>query len=125
MKSIRINKGIRITIFFAVFTLASSAFSGEGYKITGNQGIMYFVAIDTAQKDNEDVYRFAAGKACAGKAICQVQYWIGSAPNGFPLSDAQVESKVAQWQQNLNTGLRGWLVNCDSSDLFASARECM
>lgn len=119
------KKGIRIAVAFATLVLATTAFSGEGYKITGSQGVMHFVEIDAAQKDNEDVYRFTVGEACAGKAICQVQYWIGSAPNGFPLSDAQVESKLVQWQQNLNTGLRRWLVKCDSSGLFASERECM
>lgn len=119
------NIVIRVATAFTFLVFSSAALSGDDYKITGNQGIMYFVAIDAAQKDNEDVYRFAVGEACAGKAICQVQYWIGSAPSGFPLSDAQIESKLVQWQQNLNTGLRRWLVKCDSSGLFASERECM
>jgi len=86
---------------------------------------MYFVAIEPAQKNNEDIYRFAVGEACAGKAICQVQYWVGNAPSGFPLTDAQVSSKLVQWQQNLNTGLRRWLVNCKKINLFAKERECM
>jgi hypothetical protein len=101
------------------------AVSSTGYKITGRQGVMHFVAIDEANKANEDTYRLAAGSACAGERICQVQYWIGSAPNRFPLTDAQVESKVVQWQLNLNTGLRRWLVNCKTSDVFKSERECM
>ena len=37
------------------------ASAGDGYKITGKSGFMYFVAIDKAQKDNEDIYRFAVG----------------------------------------------------------------
>jgi hypothetical protein len=99
--------------------------ASDGYTITGRSGVMHFVAIDADQKDNEDIYRFAVGEACAGKAICQVQYWIGDAPNKFPLTDAQVESKVVQWQQNLNTGLRRWLVKCADSNLFKNDRECM
>ncbi|MGD9842034.1 MAG: hypothetical protein AB7Q04_11780 [Steroidobacteraceae bacterium] len=86
---------------------------------------MYFVAIDSAQQKNEDVSRFAVGETCAGKAICQVQYWVGSAPSSFPLNDSQVDLKLAHWQQNLNTGLRRWLVKCSASSLFSSERECM
>lgn len=99
--------------------------AGDGYEITGYSGVMYFVAIDAAQKDNENVYRLAVAEACAGNPICQVQFWIGGAPAGFPLNDAQVDSKVVQWQQNLNTGLRRWLVQCGSSELFIKERECM
>lgn len=54
-----------------------SLFAGEGYKITGNAGVMYFVATDAPQRDSEDVYRSAVAEACAGKRICQVQFWIG------------------------------------------------
>ena len=33
--------------------------------------------------------------------------------SAFPLSDAQVNSKVAHWQINMNTGLRRWFWDCD------------
>jgi hypothetical protein len=105
--------------------LSFSLFAADGYRITGNSGIMYFVAIDSSQKDNEDVFRFAVGEVCARRAVCQVQYWIADAPNSFPLSDEQVDLKLVQWQQNQNTGLRRWLVKCNSSTLFQKERECM
>ncbi|MBQ1783526.1 MAG: hypothetical protein II007_07735 [Gammaproteobacteria bacterium] len=105
--------------------LSFAAHAGEGYEIKGRSGVMVFVAVDSSEAENEDVYRFAVADACAGKKICQVHYWIGNAPSGFPLNDIQVNSKVAHWQQNLNTGLRRWLVNCDSSNLFSNGRECM
>ena len=118
-------KSIAKVIFLAAICLPMVAAASDGYQITGKSGIMYFVAIEPAQKNNEDIYRFAVGEACAGKAICQVQYWVGNAPRGFPLTDAQVSSKLVQWQQNLNTGLRRWLVNCKKINLFAEERECM
>lgn len=118
-------KGIAKAFLFLAVWCSIVAMAGDGYKITGQSGIMFFVAVDTAQKDNEDVYRDAVGDACSGKEICQVQFWVGSAPRKFPLTDAQVESKLAQWQLNLNTGLRRWLVNCSSSNLFVKERECM
>ena len=118
-------KTIALALLLSVFCFPIVATAGDGYKITGQSGMMFFVAVDPNQKDNEDVYRLAAGKACAGKAICQVQFWVGNAPTKFPLSDAQVSSKLIQWQLNLNTGLRRWLVKCSSSSLFAKERECM
>jgi len=118
-------KGIAKAFLFVAIWLPIVATAGDGYKITGQSGVMSFVAVDAAQKDNEDVYRLAVGEACAGKSICQVQFWVGSAPSRFPLTDAQVDSKLVQWQLNLNTGLRRWLVKCGSSKLFAKERECM
>jgi len=105
--------------------LSFAAHAGEGYEIKGRSGVMVFVAVDSSEAENEDVYRFAVADACAGKPICQVHYWVGNAPSSFPLSDAQVNSKVVHWQQNLNTGLRRWLVNCGTSNLFSNGRECM
>ena len=102
-----------------------SANARDGYKITGNQGVMHFVAVEDSQKNNEDVFRLAVAEVCAGKAVCQVQFWVGDAPSKFPMTDEQVASKLVQWKQNLNTGLRGWLVKCEESELFSSERECM
>lgn len=116
---------IATTLLLTVTCLPIVAAAGSGYKITGQSGVMFFVAVDAAQKDNEDIYRLAVEEACAGKSICQIQFWVGSAPNKFPLTDAQADSKLVQWQLNLNTGLRRWLVECNSSKLFAKERECM
>jgi hypothetical protein len=118
-------KGIAKAFFFVAIWLPIVATAGDGYKITGQSGVMFFVKVDAAQKDNEDVYRLAVGEACAGNPICQVQFWVDSAPSRFPLTDAQVGSKLVHWQLNLNTGLRRWLVKCGSSKLFAKERECM
>ena len=118
-------KNTATALLLTAICLPIVATASDGYSITGQSGIMFFVAVDAAQKGSEDVYRLAAGKACAGKSICQVQFWVGSAPSRFPLTDAQVDSKLVQWQLNLNTGLRRWLVKCGSSKLFAKERECM
>lgn len=114
-----------MVFFTVIILLPMTAFAGDGYKITGRSGGMFFVAVDTNQKENEDVYRLAVGESCSGKAVCQVQFWVGSAPSKFPLTDDQIASKLVQWKQNLNTGLRTWLVKCGSSSLFSGERECM
>lgn len=114
-----------IIFAFAIPAAVSIAEASGGFRITGQSGVMHFVAIDSSQKDNEDVYRLAVGSACVRSPVCQVHFWVGSAPSGFPFSEAQVQSKVVSWQQNLNTGLRRWLVNCRASSLFLNERECM
>jgi hypothetical protein len=120
-----VKKWIVKVVFIIAIVLPTGVVANKDYRIMGNSGIMFFVAVSLAQKNNEDVYRLAVGEACAGKAICQAQFWTGDAPSKFPISDAQVESKLVHWQQNLNTGLRRWLVNCESSSLFSNERECM
>lgn len=114
------------TVFtFGLLLLAAIVWAGDGYQISGKSGVMHFVSISDSAKDNEDVYRFAVAEICAGKAICQVQFWVGVAPSKFPLTDDQVNSKLVHWQQNLNTGLRRWLVNCNATAIFMSDRSCM
>ena len=116
---------IFLFVFLTGVCVPLIATAGNGYKITGQSGIMFFVSIQPAQKNNEDIFRLAVSRACAGKKICQVQFWAGNAPSRFPLTDVQVNSKIVHWQQNLNTGLRRWLVKCNSSNLFAKKRDCM
>lgn len=99
--------------------------AADGYKIAGRSGLMTFVSVDPAHAGNEDIYRYAVGESCGGKAVCQVMFWVGKAPKALPMTDAQVDAKLVHWQQNLNTGLRRWLVKCDASDLFRFERECM
>ncbi len=118
-------KGIATAFLLAAICLPIVSTASSSYVITGQSGIMFFVAVDAAQNDNEDVYRLAVGEACAGKAVCQVHFWVGNAPRKFPLTDTQASSKLVHWQQNLNTGLRRWLVKCSSSNLFSKERECM
>jgi hypothetical protein len=118
-------KSIFMVFLLVTICIPIASIAGDDYKITGHSGLMYFVAVNKVQQDNEDVYRLAVGEACAGKTICQVQFWVGSAPNSFTLTDDQVDSKLVQWQQNFNTGLRRWLVKCSSSNLFSKDRECM
>ncbi|AQZ95545.1 hypothetical protein ACFSB1_00950 [Halopseudomonas phragmitis] len=111
--------------WFAMALALPAVVEAADYTITGSSGIMNFVAVNPSKIDDEDVYRLAVADACAGKPICQVHYWAGSAPSGLPLTDEQVDEKLAAWQLNLNTGLRRWLVKCAKSDIFANNRECM
>jgi hypothetical protein len=116
-----ISLAIAVCLMFPLTSVAS-----DGYRVAGKVGSMRFVSIEPSHQSNEDVYRLAVATACAGKAICQVQFWVGDAPSTLPMTDAQVEAKLVHWQQNLNTGLRRWLVKCSTgTQLFGEERECM
>lgn len=118
-------KLIWIVIVIIGFAFSTNSYASPGYKIVGKSGILHFVAIEKAQKDNENVYRYAVGEACAGLRICQVAFWVDKAPKSLPLTDEQVNAEIVRWQLNLNTGLRRWMVNCKVSKLFQDSRECM
>ena len=116
-------KAIAKLFFLAAICLPMVAAANDGYKVSGHSGIMYFVAIDDDKKDDEDVYRFAVVDICDAKAACQIQYWVGDAPSGFPLTQEQIDSKLVHWQQD--SELNQWIVNCKASDLFSKERQCM
>lgn len=118
-------KRVIVMIGFAVIFLPMIVAADESYEVTGHSGGLFFVAIDPLSRNSEDVYRLAVGEACAGRRICQVAFWVGSAPSRLPLTDSEVVEELVRWQLNLNTGLRRWLVKCDSSGLFENQRECM
>ncbi|KAF1711082.1 hypothetical protein CSC70_03915 [Pseudoxanthomonas kalamensis DSM 18571] len=115
---------MKMALIALLSLVAASALAADGYKVAGRQGAMVFVSVDKSQKDNEDVYRIAVAESCAGRAICNVHFWVGQAASRLPMTDAQVNSKVVTWQQNLNTGLRRWVVNCKTTDVFKGDREC-
>jgi len=48
-------KGIAKIFVLAAICLPMIATAGDGYKITGRSGIMFFVAIDADQKNNEEI----------------------------------------------------------------------
>jgi hypothetical protein len=44
--------------------------------IAGKSGFIYSIDVESAQQTNGDIYRLAVAEACAGKPICQAQFWI-------------------------------------------------
>jgi hypothetical protein len=108
--------GSKMRIFIVLVVslgFAISAYAADGYKVTGHQGVMHFVQIDKDKASNTDNYRLAVADICRTDKICQVLFWTDNAPSKFPLTDAQVNSKAAHWQINMNTGLRRWFWDCD------------
>lgn len=113
----------------AIFILLLSGFAlsvsaADGYTVTGTQGVMHMVQMDAEGVSNTDNYHLAAGEICRLDKICQVLFWTENAPKSFPMTDAQVNSKVAHWQINMNTGLRRWFWDCEFFGL-QTGDECL
>jgi len=69
--------------------------------------------MDSAGASNTNNYRLAAREICGLKKICQVLFWTKNAPSSLPMTNAQVNSKVAHWQIDRNSRLRRWFWDCD------------
>jgi len=107
-------RGIRHFLVAIVLCCSGTARAIESWELVHSQGVMHFVYISAPDWKNQDYYRLAIGTLCARKRICQVLFWHDRAltPTTIPMSDAQVEAKVAHWQYNANTGLRRLLWSC-------------
>lgn len=95
--------------------LATALTSAAGnWQLIHSQGIMHFVHIDTTHPTDMDQYREAIAGVCGIKDICQVLFWtdIALTPKMLPMSDEQLDAKVAHWQRNSHTGLRRMLWPC-------------
>ena len=123
-----------ILAFTSIVLLCMGCADNNGYKITGNinetrtQGT-YMVVIDTAYKDNEDVFRKAVANNCRIKSHCSVHFWVGKirwaeGPSRFPLTEAEAESLLMVYNRNTYTGLNRWAVRCKATKLFSEERKC-
>jgi hypothetical protein len=105
-------KAIVACAFLAIAVLPAQAAS---WHEVGRQGVMHFVVIDPAMRDNQDVYRGAIVELCKDAVICQVHFWISDkiAPRALPMNDVQAGSQLAIWEYNGNNGYRSLRWRCD------------
>jgi hypothetical protein len=108
---------MRLTVFGSVLiTLFLSACSGDidmpakstvKYERIGGQGKVHFVYIEPSPSINKNSYREVADIICERERICIVMFWNerNSMPSSIPMTDAQVNSKVAHYNLNKNTGV--------------------
>lgn len=82
------------------------------YERTGGQGKIHLVYIEPAPSINRASYREAVTEICKGERICIVMFWDDktSMPSSVPMTDAQVDSKVAHYNLNKNTSLDRLLI---------------
>lgn len=89
--------------------------AGAGWMVLGSQGSTVFVYVDPAAERNQDVYRDASVEIC-GMLSCKALFWSDKAmvPTALPMTDAQVDSQIAQWTYNANNGHRSLSWSCKS-----------
>lgn len=100
-----------------VFSVSDVAIASDGWRLirTIANGNVEIVVVDKDRTADVDVYRLAISqsRACMGvlrgrRNMCKILFWSDPAmtPTRFPLSDAQVNTQVADWTYNGHTGYR-------------------
>jgi hypothetical protein len=97
----------------------------NGFKKVGGSGAIVLVSVSPSEKHSEDGYRIAVANLCGTTPICKVHFWVERAPTRFPITDAEISTRLVLYQRNLNTGLNRWLVNCKTAKVFSSERQCI
>jgi hypothetical protein len=85
---------------------SSSGNHAAEHERIGGQGKVHFVLVkDSAAKRN--AYRQIADLICQGESICIVMFWNDATkvPRSLPMTDSQLNAKVAHYNLNKNTGL--------------------
>ena len=82
------------------------------YEQVGGQGKFHFVYVENSPTIDRNAYRQIAEKICRGERICIVMFWNDrtKVPHSLPMTDAQVNAKVAHYNLNKNTGLDRLLI---------------
>ena len=82
------------------------------FEHVGGQGKMHFVYVDPAQHPDRSAYKKIARKICSDGNVCIVMFWDNKdlAPRSIPMTDEQLNSKVAHYNVNKNTGLERILI---------------
>lgn len=107
---------MKAVISGALITLISAVtYAATPWHQVGSQGVLHFVVVDAGSQNNPDVFRSAIVATCGTARICQVHFWASDldAPRRLPMTDRQVNSRLAIWQFNANTGYRSLTWRCD------------
>ena len=114
-----------LIIFFALFALTAQA-ERVPLQLTGQQGDnTFFFTVPKSHASNKEYLTDRAKTFCYGRTYCYVHFWQTgeAAPRKFPLTDKEVELELAQYRQNLNTGLSVIIFNCKRFP-GTSEKEC-
>lgn len=77
------------------------------FEEVGMQGKAHFVFVESSPKVNKNSYRQISDYICGREQICIVMFWNtkDQTPRSLPMTDEQVNSKVAHYNLNKNTGM--------------------
>ncbi|NMC85010.1 MAG: hypothetical protein GYA58_06960 [Anaerolineaceae bacterium] len=105
---------ISIIIIAALLTSCSSTPtpSVPNYSIVGTQGSFHLVVIDKSLDSDKEGLRTVANDICKDQNICIVIFWDdpNNAAHSLPMTDEQVNTRVAAYNLNESTGLDRLLI---------------
>jgi hypothetical protein len=99
--------------FFMIAVWAASIFSGvlqaemPDYSVDRYGKVWNFVLYDGSKDVTRRDFQDISDVVCNGRDVCIVGFWddIRLLPRSFPMSNAAVSAKRAQYNLNQNTGL--------------------
>lgn len=82
------------------------------YEEIGTQGMTHFVFAGGLSKADRSTYRQISDYICRETQVCIVMFWDNRAhtPRSLPMTDEQVNSKVAHYNLNKSTGMDRLLI---------------
>lgn len=86
--------------------------SSVTYEHMGGQGKIHLIYIEPAPSISRASYRDAVTEICKGERVCIVMFWDDktSMPSSVPMTDVQIDTKVAHYNLNKNTSLDRLLI---------------
>lgn len=94
-------------VYIALQQVAVSSLDLPPLRIVAKQGTDNMVVIDPKYKSDKQVLLPISKQICSGQDICVVLFWDdeSKAATSMPMTDQQVNDKIAQYNINKNTGL--------------------
>jgi hypothetical protein len=103
----------QVTMFLLLLGFIAIAFAGDGYVVTGSQGIMHFVQVDKDRATDLPTYLRAKDEICKSHGHCQVLFWTENAPRMMPFTREQTRQRRAYWQYDKKSGSHHLYVDCE------------
>lgn len=77
------------------------------YERVGSQGKMHFTYIESDASVSKESYLQVGDYICKGESVCIVMFWNDKSliPISLPMTDEQVNAKIAHYNLNKNPGL--------------------
>jgi hypothetical protein len=88
--------------------------ASRDYELMRTQGMMQLVLVNKSREFDPDVYKQAIAALCPNGAFCYLHFWSdrNSVPSSWPMTDAQVDARVAMYTRNPTTGYEEMSWNC-------------
>ena len=102
-----------VTLVLLLLGFTTITLAGEGYVVTGSQGIMHFVQVDKDKATDTDTYLRAKDAVCKPDVKCQVLYWTENAPVRMPFTREQTRGRTAYWQYDKKSDSHRLYVDCE------------